>query len=84
MNKILVIIPARSGSKGLPNKNILTLNDKPLMHYTIEVAKEVFDDESIRVSTNCEKIKAICEETALKVGPLRPNKLAQESKVLNE
>jgi CMP-N-acetylneuraminic acid synthetase len=35
-NNILIIIPARSGSKGLPNKNILHLNNKPLIHYTIE------------------------------------------------
>ena len=43
MNKTLVIIPARSGSKGLPNKNILLLNGKPLIHYTIEEARKVFN-----------------------------------------
>ena len=78
MRSILVIIPARSGSKGLPNKNILKLNNKPLIHYTIEVARKVFDDKQIRVSTDCEKIKCISEETGLKVGSLRPKKLAQD------
>ena len=78
MRSILVIIPARSGSKGLPNKNILKLNNKPLIHYTIEVARKVFDDKQIRVSTDCEKIKYISEETGLKVGSLRPKKLAQD------
>ena len=70
MNNILVIIPARSGSKGLPDKNILMLNNKPLIHYTIEAARKIFNDKKIRVSTDCEKIKFISEETGLKVGPL--------------
>jgi N-acylneuraminate cytidylyltransferase len=78
MNNILVLIPARSGSKGLPNKNVLSLKNKPLIHYTIEAARKVFDDEIIRVSTDCEKIRSISEETGLKVGSLRPKKLAQD------
>ena len=36
--KILSIIPARSGSKGLPNKNIINLNNKPLIAWTIEAS----------------------------------------------
>ena len=36
----LCIIPARSGSKGIPNKNIKKLGKKPLIEYTIKVAKE--------------------------------------------
>ncbi len=38
--RILAIIPARSGSKGLRHKNIKLLNDKPLIAYTIEAAIE--------------------------------------------
>ncbi len=79
MNKTLVIIPARCGSKGLKNKNILTLNNKPLIHHTIDVAREVFDDKIIRVSTDCEKIKSVSEKTGLKVGSLRSKKLAQDT-----
>lgn len=79
MSKILVIIPARSGSKVLPNKNILKLKNKPLIHYTIEVARKVFDDKIIRFSTDCEKIKSIAEKTGLKVGSLRPKKLAKDN-----
>ncbi|EDC2100826.1 acylneuraminate cytidylyltransferase, partial [Salmonella enterica] len=43
--KKIAIIPARSGSKGLPNKNILMLLDRPLIAYTIEAAinSDVFD-----------------------------------------
>ena len=36
--KILSIIPARSGSKGLPNKNIINLINKPLIAWTIEAS----------------------------------------------
>ncbi|EJB4141353.1 acylneuraminate cytidylyltransferase, partial [Escherichia coli] len=55
MRKKIAIIPARSGSKGLPNKNILMLFDKPLIAYTIEAAikSELF--EKVIVSTDsCE------------------------------
>ena len=36
--KVLAVIPARSGSRGLPDKNIKLLNGKPLMAYSIEAA----------------------------------------------
>jgi CMP-N,N'-diacetyllegionaminic acid synthase len=37
--KVLVVIPARGGSKRLPNKNIKLLNNKPLIEYTIDASK---------------------------------------------
>lgn len=40
MSRILCIIPARGGSKGLPGKNIKTLIDKPLIAWTIDAAKK--------------------------------------------
>lgn len=69
--KFLAIIPARSGSKGINNKNIKLLNNKPLMAYTIEAAKEseVFDD--IIVSTDSEEYKIIAEKYGAKVPFLR-------------
>ncbi len=39
MRKIAIIIPARGGSKGIPNKNLVHINGKPLIDYTIEFAK---------------------------------------------
>ena len=77
--KILVVIPARGGSKGLPGKNIKLLNNKPLIQYTVDAAREVFDDERIYVSTDSEKIKAVVEQTGLKVPFLRPDKLATDT-----
>ena len=75
-NKILAIIPARSGSKGLKDKNIKLLNGKPLIAYTIEAAvkSEVFED--VIVSTDSEKYKEISEEYGAWVPFLRssPNR----------
>lgn len=69
--KFLAIIPARSGSKGIKNKNIKLLNNKPLMAYTVEAAKksEVFND--IIVSTDSEEYKIIAEQYGAKVPFLR-------------
>ena len=78
MKNVFIIIPARSGSKGLPNKNILNLNNKPLIHYTIDAARNIFDDNQIRISTDCKKIKSVCEKTGIKVNGLRPKLLAKD------
>jgi len=52
--KNIAIIPARSGSKGLPDKNIKPLNGKPLVAYTIEAALEsgVFDEVHLSTDSN--------------------------------
>lgn len=76
--KYLVLIPARGGSKGVPKKNIKLLNDKPLIHYTIEAARAIFSDEDICVSTDSEEIKTVVEATGLKVPFLRPAHLATD------
>lgn len=77
--KILVVIPARGGSKGVPLKNIKPLAGKPLIHYTIEAAREVFDDSKIYVSTDSLEIKNCVEKTGLKVPFIRPAELATDT-----
>lgn len=69
--KNIAIIPARSGSKGLKDKNIKLLNGKPLMAYTIEAAlkSEQFDD--VMVSTDSEKYAEIANSFGAKVPFLR-------------
>jgi len=69
--KNIAIIPARSGSKGLKDKNIKLLNGKPLMAYTIEAAlkSEQFDD--VMVSTDSEKYAEIAKSFGAKVPFLR-------------
>ena len=77
--KPLVIIPARGGSKGVPGKNIKLLNGKPLIHYTIEAALEVFSKDQILVSTDSEEIKSVSEECGITVPFLRPAELATDT-----
>lgn len=77
--KILVIIPARGGSKGIPYKNIKPLNGKPLIHYTIDVARGIAKDEDICVSTDDPEIIKCVENYGLKVPFVRPAELATDT-----
>ena len=77
--KILVIIPARGGSKGIPHKNIKPLNGKPLIHYTIDEAREIVGDEDICVSTDDLKIIKCVEDYGLNVPFVRPSELATDT-----
>lgn len=77
--KALVIIPARGGSKGIPEKNSKLLGGKPLIQYTIESALECFDSNQILVSTDSEKIRDIAVNLGLSVPTLRPEHLATDT-----
>ena len=76
---ILVIIPARGGSKGIPHKNIKPLNGKPLIHYTIDEAREIVGDDDICVSTDDPEIIKCVEDYGLKVPFVRPGELATDT-----
>lgn len=77
--KIVGIIPARGGSKGVPKKNIKLLNDKPLIEYTIEssIASKVFD--KIIVSTDCTQIANICNKYPSIDVVIRPKELSMDN-----
>jgi N-acylneuraminate cytidylyltransferase len=81
---ILAVIPARGGSKGIPQKNIRLLNGKPLINYTIEVARSIFDDVDICVSTDSDEIINVVEMSGLKVPFKRPEKLATDTASTND
>ena len=72
--KIVSVILARGGSKGIPNKNIIDLNGKPLISYTIE-ASQKSNVNSTWVSTDCPKIKTISEKLNANVID-RPKKIS--------
>lgn len=76
--RILAIIPARGGSKGLPGKNIRPLMDKPLIGWTIEAAKNSQYIDDIFVSTDSKEIAAVSEKFGVSVPELRPEKLAND------
>jgi N-acylneuraminate cytidylyltransferase/CMP-N,N'-diacetyllegionaminic acid synthase len=75
--KILAIIPARGGSKGVKNKNIRLLSDKPLICWIIDAARKSKYINKIIVSTDDTKIKDVCCNTGVQVID-RPKELAQD------
>lgn len=83
-DKILAIIPARSGSKGIKDKNIKSLNEKPLIAYTIEAALESKIFKDIIVSTDSEKYKRISEEYGAWVPFLRDKDLAEDTSTTSD
>jgi len=79
---VLITICARGGSKGIPGKNIKLLNQKPLIGYTIDVAKKFQQqavDTDISLSTDSEEIKQVAEDCGLSTTYTRPDVLANDS-----
>jgi len=76
--KNIVIIPARGGSKGVPYKNIKMLCGKPLIAYTIDAAKKVFNLDEIVVSTDDENIIKCLSNINYKVPFKRPLECASD------
>lgn len=79
VDDVLIIIPARSGSKGIPRKNIKSLCGRPLLHYTIDVARQIADDSHIILSTDSDEIADCAEKGGLKVSYRRPAELATDT-----
>lgn len=77
--RFLAIITARSGSKGLKDKNIKNLCGKPMIAYTIEAAKKSGIFEDIFVSTDSEKYAQIAKDYGAQVPYLRPDSLASDT-----
>ena len=77
--KVLYIIPARVGSKGLPNKNIKLLAGIPLIAYSIKAALNSNFKGCVNVSTDDDKIATIAKEYGADVPFIRPAELAQDS-----
>jgi len=82
--KILAIIPARGGSKGLPGKNIKSLLGKPLIGWTIEQAKASKYIDEIFVSTDSREIADVAENFGISVPFLRPKELASDTSPSSE
>lgn len=76
--KILGVILARGGSKGLPQKNIKLLCGKPLINYSIELALKSSLIDRVVVSTDSEEIAKVAKEAGAEVPFLRPANLAED------
>lgn len=77
-DSVLIIIPARGGSKGITDKNIRQVNGIPLIEYTIRFAKKLTSDSNILVSTDSHKIANISVNAGATCPFLRPDELATD------
>lgn len=81
MENLLITICARGGSKGIPGKNIKLLNNKPLIQYTIDVAKQIqkiIKGTIIELSTDDSEILKVCSQLGLSSEYIRPAYLATD------
>lgn len=77
--KILALIPARAGSKGIKDKNIIDLNGKPLIAYSIQEALKSRYIDKVVVSTDGEEIAEVSKRYGAEVPFLRPEYLAADN-----
>lgn len=77
--RVVAIIPARGGSKGIKDKNIRSFCGKPLISYTIAAAKQCRYVDEVIVSTDSDVIANISEEYGARVPFLRPAELASDT-----
>jgi CMP-N,N'-diacetyllegionaminic acid synthase len=78
-SKILAIIPARGGSKGIPRKNIKPFLGKPLIEYSIKLALSCPEIDKVIVTTEEDEIAEISKRAGAEVPFKRPEELAQDN-----
>ena len=76
---LLILIPARSNSKTIKNKNLVKIFGKPLIYYSIRTAKKIKDNKKIIFcSTDSKKIKKIVKRFGVDIPFMRPKKFAKD------
>lgn len=80
--KITALIPARKGSKGIPNKNIIDLNGHPLIAYSIMEAKKSQFIDKVIVSTDSEEIAAVARSYGAEVKGMRPEEYSNDTAII--
>lgn len=79
--RVVAVIPARGGSKSIPKKNIKLLGGKPLIAWSIEVAKKTKEIDRIIVSTDDVEIAEVAEQYGAEIA-WRPEHLAQDNSLV--
>lgn len=77
--KIIALIPARGGSKGVKKKNIRDLAGIPLIAYTIEAARKSKYIDKVIVSTDSEEIAEVARNCGAEIPFIRPKELAEDT-----
>ena len=78
MEKTLVVVPARGGSKRIPNKNIKEMHGQPIIYWPLMTLRELFYPDEIIVSTDSEDVIGKVEKIGLHVPFRRPKKLSDD------
>jgi len=78
-NNILGVTLARGGSKGIKNKNLIRINGKPLIYYTIKEAKKSKDITNYIVSTDSLEIKKVANNYHVETPFIRPKKFSKDN-----
>lgn len=81
--KILAVVPARGGSKGIERKNIKEICGKPLIEYTLDTAKRVDQIDSLVVSTDDDEIANVAKKNSVEV-LIRPKDIAKDSSLTED
>ena len=81
--RVIAVIPARGGSKSIPGKNIRPLGGKPLLAWSIEVARQVSEIDRIIVSTDDAEIAAVAKANGAEVYPRPPHLATDEALVID-
>ena len=76
--KIITVIPARGGSKGLPGKNILPLNGYPLLAYSVAAGLQTPEITRVICSTDSEDIAKVARDYGAEIPFMRPSEIAQD------
>lgn len=82
--KMMALIPARGNSKGLPGKNIISLNEKPLLAYSVESALDVGVFDHIIVSTDSDEIAKVAKGCGAETPFIRPSQLAEDQSLIHD
>lgn len=81
--KILVVVPARGGSKRIHKKNIKKINDHPMIYWPLSVISELFETKQTIVSTDSDEIMSVVLETGLEIPFRRPVELSDDFTITN-
>lgn len=81
---MIAIIPARGGSKGLPGKNIMPLQGKPLLGWTVEAALAAENIDEVIISTDDEDIARVAADFGALVPFMRPPELATDTAIADD